>query len=104
MALIPPVGATPAVVPTVTPATVAPTDTTATSGSGFGDAVSKALDSIQTSETKTNDMAQAAATGRLQNVEDYLIQATDTQLTTQLTVAVRNKAVEAFNEIMRMQV
>jgi flagellar hook-basal body complex protein FliE len=44
-----------------------------------------------------------AATGDLQSIEDLMISSTETQLATQLTVAVRNRAIESFNEIMRMQ-
>ncbi len=33
-----------------------------------------------------------------------MIATTQAQLATQLTVALRNKAVDAFNEVMRMQI
>ena len=36
--------------------------------------------------------------------EEATIAATQASLATELTVAVRNKAVEAFNDIMRMQI
>ncbi len=106
MPLIPPIGAsTPAVAPTQTQAATRSDSAGAAARSDdFSNSVGKALDDLQATQTKADGMAQQAATGKLQNIEDYLITSSEAQLATQLTVAVRNKAVEAFNEIMRMQV
>ncbi len=103
MPLIPPVGAIarPVVAAPTTGATAAPQTN---SGAAFGDAVGKALEDLESTQAKADALARDAATGRLQNVEEYLMAASEAQLATQLTVAVRNKAVEAFNEIMRMQI
>ncbi len=105
MTLIPPVGmgATTSSTPLRAAQNVTSPESAA-SGNDFGNAIGDALDSLQASQTKTDALARDAATGKLKNIEDYLISATDTQLGMQLTVAVRNKAVESFNEIMRMQV
>ena len=73
-------------------------------GSGdFGNVVVNALQGMQDTQNNANNLAVQAATGDLTDIHNYTIAATEAQLTTQLTVAVRDRAVEAFNEIMRMQ-
>ena len=74
------------------------------SGQGFGDMIAKAIDNVQSTQANADSLATKAATGDLTDVHDYMIAATQAQVTTELTVAVRNKAVEAFNDIMRMQI
>lgn len=110
MAIIPPIGVgavgglTPAgFTPKVKPAPELDAATEAR-GNEFGTKIGQALDDLQQAHNQTDQLAKAAATGDLQAVEDYMVTATQTQLATQLTVAVRNRAVESFNEIMRMQV
>lgn len=78
--------------------------TGAADGAGFGAKIADALQSVEASQQTADGLAQQAATGQLTDVHDYMIAATRAQLATELTVAVRNKALESFNEIMRMQV
>jgi flagellar hook-basal body complex protein FliE len=70
----------------------------------FGQSLTNALDGLQGAQAKADRLAVSAATGDLTNVHDYMIAASEASLATQLTVAVRNKAVEAFNQIMNMGV
>lgn len=74
------------------------------SGPEFGNLVLDGLDRLDSLQKTSDGLAVQAATGTLTNLHDYTIAATQAAVTTQVTVAVRNKAVEAFNEIMRMQV
>lgn len=75
-----------------------------TEGAGFGDMLSKGIENLQGLHDDADALAVQAATGDLTDVHDYMIASTQASLATELTVAVRNKAVEAFNEIMRMQI
>ena len=77
---------------------------TANSTSGVGNAFSQALDSLQGTQSAADSLAQTAATGNLTDIHNYTIAATEASLTTEITVAVRDRAVEAFNQIMRMQI
>lgn len=73
------------------------------SGTDFGAALSHGLDQLQQVQSTADNLAVQAADGTLADPAQYMIAATQASLATQLTVAVRNKAVDAFNEIMRMQ-
>lgn len=76
----------------------------ATNASGFGDMVTNALENLQSVQAKSDTLAVQAATGDLNDIHDYMIASTEAALATELTVAVRNKAVEAFQSIMGMQI
>ncbi len=80
----------------VAPATGADTE--------FGSLVLDGLDRLEGLTDKADGLAVQAATGKLENIHDYTIAASEASVASQMTVALRNKAVEAFNEIMRMQV
>jgi len=77
---------------------------TGPTGPAFADMVTNGIEGLEAMNDRTDKLAVGAATGDLGAIHDYTIAATETSVATQLTVAVRNKAVEAFNEIMRMQV
>jgi flagellar hook-basal body complex protein FliE len=76
----------------------------AESAKSFSDSVAKAVENLDGLQHNADQAGVQAATGRLTDVHDYMIAANKAQVATEMTVAVRNKAVDAFNEIMRMQV
>jgi len=99
-----PVGFTPYVAPTADATSTSATTGTSSTGGDFGNLVLDGLNRLEGLTDKSDTLAVKAATGDLQSIHDYTIAASETSTATQLTVAVRNKAIDAFNEIMRMQV
>lgn len=80
------------------------TGTGATGGARFGDLLATGIDRLEGMHDTADRLAVQAATGDLASLHQYTIAATEASVATQLTVAVRNKALEAFSEIMRMPV
>ena len=72
--------------------------------SSFTKAIGDALSEVSQMEQAAAQAAERAAVGDLESVSDYMIAATEAQLATEITVAVRDRAISAFNDIMRMQV
>jgi flagellar hook-basal body complex protein FliE len=88
----------------VTAASEPTAGTSAVSGSGFADLLTSALDQVQSAQSASDELAVQAAAGDLRDVHDYMIAANEAKLTTEMVVTIKNKAVEAFTEIMRMPV
>lgn len=78
--------------------------TSATNGQDFGSSVANALESVTQKQNVADNVSQQASLGRLQDVHEFTIATTEASLATELTVAVRNRALEAYNTIMQMGV
>ncbi|WP_127126482.1 flagellar hook-basal body complex protein FliE [Georgenia sp. SYP-B2076] len=72
-------------------------------GTAFGASLAGAIEGLSARQATSSGLAVQAVTGELEDVHAYTIAATEAQVALELTAAVRNKAVDAFNEIMRMQ-
>ncbi|UKA63514.1 flagellar hook-basal body complex protein FliE [Arthrobacter sp. FW306-04-A] len=72
-------------------------------GNGFATALTGAVDNLQSLQSTSNQLAVSAVTGNLDDIHKATIAATRAQITLELVATVRNKGVDAFNEIMRMQ-
>lgn len=108
MAILPVTGALPSA-STLAPATIGENadasavggmDATPTTGAG---AFGNVIDGLQALQGQSQDLAVEAVTGGVDDVHTATIAATRAQVTLELVAAVRNKGVDAFNEIMRMQ-
>ena len=87
---------------TTPPAAEAPAVSAA--DNGFADVLTGAIENVQGAQANADSLAVQAATGDLKDVHDYMIAAQEASLTTEMFVTLKNKAVEAFTEIMRMPI
>ena len=71
---------------------------------GFAAVLAASFDKLQGTQATADTLATQAATGDLKDVHDYMIASSEAALATEMVVTIKNKAVEAFNEIMRMPV
>lgn len=80
------------------------TGTPSVEGTDFGSMLTRGIDALEGFTDNAANLSVKAATGDLSAIHDYTVAATQAQVATQLTVAVRDKALQSFQTIMQMQV
>ena len=62
------------------------------------------MQNVNDLQHESDRMSAALAAGQVDDISQVIVAAEKADIALQLTLAVRNKAVEAYQEIMRMQV
>jgi flagellar hook-basal body complex protein FliE len=71
---------------------------------GFGDALGKGLAQVSGLESTADALTQSVATGGPTQIHELMVATTKAQLGVEMLSQVRNRAVEAYQEIMRLPV
>ena len=80
-----------------------PANATRAAMPGFGDALANSLRQVSDLEHRADAMATDVATGGPTRVHELMIATTESALAVDMLVAVRDRALDAYQEIMRMQ-
>ena len=70
----------------------------------FFDHLQNTLSSVNTAQVSADKLATNVATGKSTNIQEAMMSMAQAQLSFNLMVQVRNKALEAYQEVMRMPV
>lgn len=74
------------------------------SGASFGEYLKSALDSLNEGQLEADGETTKLITGQPVDIHQVLISAQEAKIQMELAVEVRNKLVDSYQEIMRMQV
>ncbi len=74
------------------------------SGANFADTLSEAINHVNKLHVTANTKAQELATGKTDNIADVMLASEKADIALRVMVQVRNKIIDAYQEIMRMQV
>ena len=70
----------------------------------FSDIFQSAIDRVREPDAAKNEVAYQLATGQLDNPAALMTSITEAQASLELLIQLRNKAVESYNELMRLSV
>ena len=87
-----------------TPVTKAQPADNASESVSFKDTIKNALKGVNDLQNQADDMAQKLATGDLEDVHKAMLAMNKAKTTFDFTLTVRSKVLEAYQEVMRMQV
>ncbi len=73
-------------------------------GNGFADALAERLESINDKQLQADNAVEKLATGEAENIHDVVLSMAEADLTFRLVLEIRNRLIESYQEIMRMQV
>ncbi len=77
---------------------------TAGAGKSFADTLKDAVEGVNEMQKTSDKAMQNLATGRTDNVADVMIAAEKADIALKVMVQVRNKIIDAYQEVMKMQV
>ncbi|MCA8922126.1 MAG: flagellar hook-basal body complex protein FliE [Planctomycetes bacterium] len=80
-----------------------PAQPAAASG-GFVEKLGEALEQVNSAQQQADQAVQDLASGKVEDVHDVMLAMTEADLSFRLMLEVRNKLVEAYQEVSRMQV
>ena len=73
-------------------------------GGGFGEMLQEGMNKLQGLQTEAEQQARQLIAGEPVELHRVVLAGEQAALAFELTMAIRNKAVEAYQEVMRMQV
>lgn len=76
----------------------------AVSGESFADMLKSAVHEVNQKQVEAYDAMQGIATGKVTNLQEAVQRIEEADLTLKLSLEVKNKALNAYKEIMKMQV
>ncbi len=91
--------ATPIVEPSL-----APIGTSGVAESSFGSMVTHGLDQVNQQLLTSQTDLQTLATGDMQNMHQVMIRLEESRLSFQLLLQVRNRLLESYQDVMKMQI
>lgn len=73
-------------------------------GKSFADTLKDAVTEVNQMQKNSDKAIQDLSTGRTDNIADVMVTAEKADIAMRVMVQVRNKIIDAYNEVMKMQV